>query len=1084
MGGRAYTYNYDWGGRLTSQYSNAGQNIQYAYYANGYIREAKDFAERTVSRYGYDNAGNRIWEAYSQLNANDELGANYQSLEIKYDELNRISRVEDDTQQLDVQYEYDAVGNRRAVHAVYWDPATLGTRREDHLWYKYDLMNRFVLTMGTLSGARGISRADSTSSIVVGTDGVLIGYDAASQRVSAESLKGGKETYQYSNDGYLEDTRSGDGSLIARRRVDALGRTIQYIEGGQATNSVYDRDNRLLEESNEKGVTNFFYANDAADTDALASRTGAGSLLRTEFRPAGKSETTKTWYTYQYWDEAKQSTIKLQAFNETSPKSAPGISRLTYTVNGFLKSAFDDGAQLETQYFTSAHGQVLRRNRLQNGRAVGTQYFYYVDGRRIGDVTDTPGDHNRVSYAEALAIKDKSVDRRTLYKNFKPVTSSDFDQNYEPISESYPAAVGATYTVRGGETLQTIARVVWGDAAMWYLLAEANGLAGTETLTAGQVLLVPNKVTNIHNNADTFRPYSPGEAIGRIDPTLPAPKLKKGCGGLGQIVGIVVTVVLMAYGYYYTAPIAGNAAGQATNIATGSQQGFNWGSFAMSAVSAGVGAGVAQYAGAIGMGGGSTWAVMGRAALASTITQGVGVATGLQSRFSWQGVAASAAGAGVANIVQDSLVGNSYTELRADGQLAQVAADPTFGHGLAGSIARGFVSGMAGTAVAQLAGAGRVDARSVFFNTLGNALGSSLAAASSGDAFGMTAGEAEERAAAREVFAGTQRDAVYGLASASNAPYARLGEPSGAGVAEWSNGVDRAISRSAAEQADIEQRLADLAPPPLGSAPGILLADSSGNSPFTPGSSMDGLRQGWNREGWSVLQGPKPFTYGFAESSRNLWGAMTGADSSNASREALKNDKYGVAAVEAAKSVLEAGATVLTLGASSSLNGLRVGGVTASELAAVRATNFGSTRTATLGEPGAVTDLLYGARPGEGLPGSAGVAIPARPTPVELANLSEKHSVEFAATYRYGPGRNGGGGQYYLYSGERAAVEVPISADEMLIYHTHPGGTSFASQADMDVLDLLKLAGSPQRSSQIVPVGKDVVRCGPKGWGY
>lgn len=61
---------------------------------------------------------------------------------------------------------------------------------------------------------------------------------------------------------------------------------------------------------------------------------------------------------------------------------------------------------------------------------------------------------------------------------------------------------------------------------------------------------------------------------------------------------------------------------------------------------------------------------------------------------------------------------------------------------------------------------------------------------------------------------------------------------------------------------------------------------------------------------------------------------------------------------------------------------------------------------------------------------------------------------------------------------------MPISADEMLIYHTNPGGTSFASQADMDVLDLLKLAGSPHRSSQIVPVGKDVVRFGSNGWGY
>lgn len=78
-------------------------------------------------------------------------------------------------------------------------------------------------------------------------------------------------------------------------------------------------------------------------------------------------------------------------------------------------------------------------------------------------------------------------------------------------------------------------------------------------------------------------------------------------------------------------------------------------------------------------------------------------------------------------------------------------------------------------------------------------------------------------------------DALYGLGS--NGPV-RLGEPSGKGVAQWWGGVDRAIARNAAEQVEIEQRLADLAPPSYDSQPGILLADSSGKSPFSPGRSM------------------------------------------------------------------------------------------------------------------------------------------------------------------------------------------------------------------------------------------------------
>jgi hypothetical protein len=56
---------------------------------------------------------------------------------------------------------------------------------------------------------------------------------------------------------------------------------------------------------------------------------------------------------------------------------------------------------------------------------------------------------------------------------------------------------------------------------MWYLIADANGLASSSLLSAGQRLIIPNKVTNVHNNTGTFRVYDPGEAIGDTLPTLP-----------------------------------------------------------------------------------------------------------------------------------------------------------------------------------------------------------------------------------------------------------------------------------------------------------------------------------------------------------------------------------------------------------------------------------------------------------------------------------------------------------------------------------------------------------------------------------
>jgi hypothetical protein len=62
---------------------------------------------------------------------------------------------------------------------------------------------------------------------------------------------------------------------------------------------------------------------------------------------------------------------------------------------------------------------------------------------------------------------------------------------------------------------------VWGDANLWWMIAEANGLVGTERLTGGMNLIIPNKVMNIYNNSGTFKVYDAGEAIGATGPNLP-----------------------------------------------------------------------------------------------------------------------------------------------------------------------------------------------------------------------------------------------------------------------------------------------------------------------------------------------------------------------------------------------------------------------------------------------------------------------------------------------------------------------------------------------------------------------------------
>lgn len=110
------------------------------------------------------------------------------------------------------------------------------------------------------------------------------------------------------------------------------------------------------------------------------------------------------------------------------------------------------------------------------------------------------------------------------------------------------------------------------------------------------------------------------------------------------------------------------------------------------------------------------------------------------------------------------------------------------------------------------------------------------------------------------------------------------------------------------------------------------------------------------------------------------------------------------------------------------------------------------------------------------LPGSTGIKTPRRLTTEEMTFLTQEYGVEFAQVYKYGNGINGGGGQYYLYSGTVSSVKVPIGNDIMLINHTHPGGTAYPSSADKALLGRYQQFGSPQISSEIIPIGKGNIR--------
>lgn len=128
--------------------------------------------------------------------------------------------------------------------------------------------------------------------------------------------------------------------------------------------------------------------------------------------------------------------------------------------------------------------------------------------------------------------------------------------------------LAGAYAVTGhSETLETIALQFWGDASLWYLIADANGLSGPRDTSVGQTLLIPNQVANVRNAADTFKPYNPSKIIGDVTPTLPVAPQKAECG-VGQILVVAIAIVATVFTAGAAAPALGLTA-SATVAGTG-----------------------------------------------------------------------------------------------------------------------------------------------------------------------------------------------------------------------------------------------------------------------------------------------------------------------------------------------------------------------------------------------------------------------------------------------------------------------------------------------------------------------------------
>ncbi|HEY2710743.1 MAG TPA: LysM peptidoglycan-binding domain-containing protein [Caulobacteraceae bacterium] len=707
-GGYTYAYYYNAAGEETSQVRYSGstllENVGIFYYNTGQVASVGSYMASGASdvfNNGYDAAGDKTIET-DTFNPIAGCGpaVSLENETATYDAMGRVTYVTDTGtggQPMSIAYAYDPNSNVREITTTSTTPGASGpTTKSD--WFAYDYMNHETVSDGVL-GTSGITRGDA--------GGQDITYNAAGQRVSATSTTTvavydpttcvttsyddvQSEWYAYTADGYLssvtianEDNYLAGGSagdavatpgaahvssyIADSYSRDALGRLIEEwrfdpnaIAPGSPTgliyhqyNVAYDADSEMTSSQTDHATSGIFYAGFDTYSYVTAGGQWEGGQLVKDVSTVN-STTSTTTNTYAWSTTAQETAISV------SGGSGAGSTSLSYDGSGYLTDASVSGAQTySVHYVNNLQGEILDRTQTATGVPTLQTEIYYLNGDQLGQVSNAGPDQQNFT---------TSINQTWTGTTTPPSASSDFDQTYADLGSNVPAPAASTYTVMAGDTLQSIAQRAWGDASLWYLIADANGLTGSETLQAGQLLTLPNDVINLGNTSGTFKAYNASQATGQLQPNpAPLPHHNGGCGGVGAIlaaiVGAAVGFLLLGPGGLLTAfaqdgPLdlllagavtgaASDAASQLVELATGDETSFNWAGVALGAIGGAVTAGI----GTIPTGLGNLADHVLTGAVDNLVTQGIGVATGLQRGFDFAGVAAGAVEAGVSSSI-------------------------------------------------------------------------------------------------------------------------------------------------------------------------------------------------------------------------------------------------------------------------------------------------------------------------------------------------------------------------------------------------------------------------------------------------
>ena len=186
---------------------------------------------------------------------------------------------------------------------------------------------------------------------------------------------------------------------------------------------------------------------------------------------------TSTTNGYVWWDGAVQSSITHDT--DTGTTSNPIYNTyFYYDGQGRLTSASIGDYLYRSVSFTNDElGQIIRRDETRPYYAPAAQsgspheVWYRFAGRQLGYT----GNNGTNDVTTSASISERQMVSPTAgnigtFRNSSTYGSSyaDFAQSYDPLNSYAQGAGAGSYTVRIGDTLQSIAQSIYGDGNLWY----------------------------------------------------------------------------------------------------------------------------------------------------------------------------------------------------------------------------------------------------------------------------------------------------------------------------------------------------------------------------------------------------------------------------------------------------------------------------------------------------------------------------------------------------------------------------------------------------------------------------------------